>query len=724
MDFVNQIKKLKDLTKSPKVRELCESYLNGGIKLDPESFFNNINEEDSNFSDNIKDHVDAIKNEQNEISRRSAQALMESWGGIKNATPGNSGTFISNNNSNDSLNESIIDKLDDLSLVDGSARSFRESQKINNLGILESIDFLKSKAVYSYPQTKIVCEQFRNLVQDRGIKEFLLAESYVNELSKIGWDSDVKDVIETISEKVKKYSREIEVSRVLEGLRNGGSYNFYSDLVDILDSWLVTENKSTDLLLKQIRRWEFNPMIRNLSNSLKINESKNSGYLNLPRVSQGESRVESLFAPVLIEEGRTVFPLGGDLFSAGYTGFNRLSESEVKTTVPKSYLNLLSVCSKPNIRVDENGAYVSIGKNTIRIIEEGSKNSVYLGKSKLNFRDSVDLAKIVSLEVTSNLGMLESNLVNDVITIYENYDSIVELDFAKSIVSNIYEGVSVNLIKWENQIYLQKINESMREKSLYKVNGSQAVKVVKDYLRYDISEGLTEFLEGDYKRKSIMINDRNEILNNITIIESEIEKIEKYFEGKPELKESEELNAAHQSLCRELSVLREKWNHLNIEIERVEDNIVEINDDIFEDEKFKIGDFVKVKESGETGKVLSVDGSSGRYTVLLDSGKTSDYTIGEISDLEEALNRASEENEKDSEDEDGEEGIKEARKITKSELNKQRNYLGTFKAGHGFANAPGKKEKIGFELKNSTLDIDHNHGYNTTLNEEELLKKK
>ena len=35
-----------------------------------------------------------------------------------------------------------------------------------------------------------------------------------------------------------------------------------------------------------------------------------------------------------------------------------------------------------------------------------------------------------------------------------------------------------------------------------------------------------------------------------------------------------------------------------------------------------------------------------------------------------------------------------------------------------------EKEKIGFELKNSTLDIDHNHGYNTTLNEDELLKKK
>ena len=125
MDFVNQIKKLKDLTKSPKVRELCENYLNGGIKLDPESFFNSVNEEDSNFSDNIKDHVNAIKNEQVEISRRSAQSLMEHWEGMKDLKTSNSGTFISNK-SDELLNESILNKIEDLSLVDGSASYFRK----------------------------------------------------------------------------------------------------------------------------------------------------------------------------------------------------------------------------------------------------------------------------------------------------------------------------------------------------------------------------------------------------------------------------------------------------------------------------------------------------------------------------------------------------------------------------------------------------------------------
>jgi hypothetical protein len=723
MDFIDQIKKLKDLTKSPKVRELCESYLNGGIQLDPESFFSNLNEEDSNFSDTIKDHIEAIRKEQSQISTRSAQSLMESWEGIKSKSSENSGTFIQNK-PNNSLNESIYNKIEEFSLIDGSSKSFAEAQSLNNLGILESINFIKEKSIYSYPQTKIICEQFRSLVEDRGIKEFLLAESFVSELSRISWDSDVTGVVENISEKLKKYSREIEVSKVLENLRNSGSYNFYSDLADTLNEWLVSENKSTELLLKNIKRWEFNPVVRNLSNSIRINESKNSKSFDIPRVSQGESRVESIFAPVLVEEGRTVFPLGGDLFSAGYTGFNKLSETEINKTVPKSYIKLLGICEKPNVRIDENGVYVSLGKNTVKIIEEGSSNSVYLGNSKLRFRDSVDLAKIIGLEVTSNLGMLESNLVDDIITIYENYDNIVELDFAKSIISNIYEGVSMNLIKWEDQMYLQKINESMRERSIYKVTGSQAVKAVKDYLRYDISEGLTQFLEGDYRKKSIMINDREEILKNITIVDGEISKIERYFENNHDLKESEELKSAHYSLSRELSVLREKWNHLNVEIERMEDNLVEIDDDIFEDEKFNIGDFVKIKESGETGKVLSIDGSSGRYTVLLDSGKTSDYMVDEISDLEEALNKAAEENEENSKDEDGEEGIKEARKMDKSELGKQRVHLGKFKDGHGFSSAPGKKEKIKFELKNSTLDIDHNHGYNTTLNEEELLKKK
>jgi hypothetical protein len=65
---------------------------------------------------------------------------------------------------------------------------------------------------------------------------------------------------------------------------------------------------------------------------------------------------------------------------------------------------------------------------------------------------------------------------------------------------------------------------------------------------------------------------------------------------------------------------------------------------LLEDSKFTVGDYVKVKENGNTGKIISVDTTSGSYTVLLDSGKTGDFGVEDIIDLEDAFNKDSEEN--------------------------------------------------------------------------------
>jgi hypothetical protein len=65
---------------------------------------------------------------------------------------------------------------------------------------------------------------------------------------------------------------------------------------------------------------------------------------------------------------------------------------------------------------------------------------------------------------------------------------------------------------------------------------------------------------------------------------------------------------------------------------------------LLEDSKFTVGDYVKVKENGNTGKIISVDTTSGSYTVLLDSGKTGDFGVEDIIDLEDAFNKDSDEN--------------------------------------------------------------------------------
>ncbi len=211
-----------------------------------------------------------------------------------------------------------------------------------------------------------------------------------------------------------------------------------------------------------------------------------------------------------------------------------------------------------------------------------------------------------------------------------------------------------------------------------------------------------------------MINDRTKVLENISRIEDQINKVEGLMENNPLYASSKEMKSAHALLNNELSVLREKWNQINIELSKIEDSPE--YETLSEDEKFNIGDYIKVKESGETGKIISVDASSGRYTVLLDTGKTSDFLVNEISDLEEALSQAAEKNSDDKgEEEEGGE-VKESeisRTLEKSglSLEEQKALLKTFSDGHGFTKAPkGEGDEIEMEL-------DHMHGYNLTVNE-------
>ena len=97
MDFINQVKKLKELTKSPEVKSLCESFLNGE-SVSKDELIASINEHNNsgttqNDIPNVINHIEAIRKEENEVSKRSAAALMESWGGLGSRTSSNSGSY-------------------------------------------------------------------------------------------------------------------------------------------------------------------------------------------------------------------------------------------------------------------------------------------------------------------------------------------------------------------------------------------------------------------------------------------------------------------------------------------------------------------------------------------------------------------------------------------------------------------------------------------------------
>ena len=648
MDLITKLQNLKESTQSREVRDLCDVYINelknGNTSIDESLIVESLGTE----TENKISHLEAIRKEELEASRTRAKMIAESWGGINEfKTSKNAGSYVDGERKDTKtprgVENRINEALSEMAKFDKSAKSFVNYNKVENLGVLESILDLSKKPIYEHANFKIVCEKYVHLIKNKAIPEYFVAESFVSDFSNYSWDSNVKNAVDKILESITSLRPEIEVSKALHQIENSGNPEFYSPVKESISKWLMSESRSIPALSKDLGVWSFNPVIRNLINRLSVLES-NSSRVEIPVVN-GNSEVKKVYSPVLVEGGKTIFSLGKTVFEGSVNGVRKLSNSEI-SSLKGDFLSLLESFYSQGVKADANGISIYSGDTRISIVQENEENRIYINNDLARFDNYNQLAKMISLKVSKALGMMENKVIQDVIRIYENFDNIVELDFAKSVVSKVYEGASVNLIKWDGKMYLHKINESMRENSLYSVNGSQASNIVRDFLKYDISEGLTEFLDGEKKIKSIMINDRKKVIENISVVESEMKKIEALVSTNPLYKGSKQLSQAYSILEKELQVLKSKWSTINAELDSIENSPEEVKD-LLEDSKFTVGDYVKVKENGNTGKIISVDTTSGSYTVLLDSGKTGDYGVEDIIDLEDAFQKSSDENEED-----------------------------------------------------------------------------
>jgi len=647
MDLITKLQNLKETTQSREVRDLCETYIselkNGSSNISESQVNQIVN--DSNIQSSVSP-IEALRNEELERSKSRAKMIAESWGGMNSFKESkNSGSYVDGVKEEEKTPSEVQNRLNEaleqMSKFDNSAASFIKTNRVENLGILESILSLSKKGIYEHSDFKILCEKYVNVIKNKNVPEYLVIEGFINDFSNFSWDSSVKSKVNSLIESYNDLRTEIEVSKALYQISNGGNSDFYSPVKESISKWLVSESKSIPALSRDLKVWSFNPIVRNLINSLSVLES-NSSKLNIPTVN-GNSEIKKVYSPVLVEGGKTIFAIGNTLFEGSEFGIKKLSNRDI-ANMNKEFLGLLESFYSKGVKVNEEGIKVYVGDTKISIIEENEETKIYLDNELANFSDYNQLAKIVSFKISKGLGVNEGKTIQDIIRLYENFGSIVELDFAKTVVSKVYEGASVSLIKWEGKMYLQRVNEAMRENSLFEVNGSQATNIVKDFLKYDISEGLTEFLDGERRIKSVMINDRKKVIENISIVESEMKKIESLVASNPLYKGSKQLSQAYSLLEKELQVLKSKWSTINAELDSLENNSIEISSDLLEDSKFSVGDYIKVKENGNTGKIISVDTTSGSYTVLLDSGKTGDYGVEDIVDLEDAFQKSSDEN--------------------------------------------------------------------------------
>jgi hypothetical protein len=554
-----------------------------------------------------------------ETSRNAADSL-RGWAGLGSEKKPVASTF---------LGGSTAQMLKESQNFDISGQP--KNSVVFSFGLVNTVSALKNSSLGDLPAGKILLEKYEHLLLGKGISEAFVLEGFLNDLKSFSWENSVVPVLENLERIFENRRREIEVVKTYESIKNAPGRELFSDATKQMKSWLLAENKSSDTLIHGLKSFGFNPMVRNLVSFLSLYENDNSGKFHVG-FDNNVCKIDNLYSPISVNENETLFYSSGKFLKIDHES-GIIQECNMDE-VPAELADKAQIVSDRDVKIDNNKISLNIGNNKVEIVFTNESKEVYFDGKRIN---EEDLPVAVSVS-TNNLLESSNHKISKAVFVAKSAEDIVDIDFGKKIKSKVYENVEVNLFKTESGIYVQTVNPAMRLNKIYEANATQAIKIVKDFIKYDISESLTEFLEGEEAFLSVMKNDKNEIVKNVEILENQLRKLDIAKRENPLLANSEELITLEEGIHNEISSLQDRWNQINLEISRFENRAKEVPS-VNEDLGYPIDTEVRIKRNGNKGRVIGVDGSSKTYTILFKEGKTGEYFFSDVEDLEDEIDR-------------------------------------------------------------------------------------
>ncbi len=551
-----------------------------------------------------------------EKAKAAANSLNESWAGTKAFGPGTAGSYV------DGLQKEI---------AQASAQGTKISKPTFSVGVLETAMALNNTSFVELHEAKILVEKYIHHASIKGVSEAFLIESMISELENFSWEKHAKSSLVNLKKIYEKNRKEIEVAKAIEDINRSGGRDLFSSIVESMRTWLDTENRVSEKLVNDLKKWSFNPTVRSLVEKFTQLEGSNGKFsIN---VNSENCEVKSIIAPSLVFENHSVFVTSDRFFKATQRGVSVMERAEA-SKLPGKFLKAALSLSNPAVRINENGLDMFIGKNKLSVVFESDTETkaVFLNGKRI---PEDRLGFILSMELRNSF-QSSASIVEQATEVVKAANFLSEIDFGKKIVSKIYEGVEANVFRFGQKVYVHKVNPAMKKNDLFEGNGTQAVNIVKEFLGFDISESMSDILENEDRALAIMRNDKQAIKNNMSIVESEMAKIAKAIQDNPSLTGSQEIKEAQAMLQKESESLKDKWNQINVEIERFEKYAKKVSS-VNESDGYQINTDVKIRRNGEKGKVVGVNGNSKTYTVMFENGRTGEYFFNDVVDISDEI---------------------------------------------------------------------------------------
>lgn len=447
------------------------------------------------------------------------------------------------------VSEQLVDNLSS-ELKDSAVVNFveRESKlnKIQNLGVKESYNALCSSELMQYPTVKPVLDRMNISVNT--MPEYAIAESYVSVLDSLSWNKDAKNYSESIKKKMNENKEDIFLCNFLLESEQRNSFVLPAFSRE-LDNYFVNRNSENRTALQE----KIRPYTRVDASTARLYEMLESQESGVHMKADGSVKIEKIYSPVINHKGATVFSSNGAFFAKTKDTIKKLDENEV-AKLPAGFISFCSSLSANNVKLSESKVDIYTKTKVVSISADDNKELKVDGRL-------VDYNLFTKSFMNEGLlyGASFNNDLRQISTIYENMDSLYEIDFGKHLESNSYKGHTADIYRYGNVISVYEMNTMYGTSKMFEnLTATQARNLLIEHLNYDIKDTFCDLSSKEQARVDKYESEKSELEKNLAHLNSKKDQIDEAIKIDPYLKGSKDIKELLEALNTEIAKTEDK----------------------------------------------------------------------------------------------------------------------------------------------------------------------
>lgn len=446
--------------------------------------------------------------------------------------------------------ESLIADLD--TIDETAVNDFLTVEKrivgMRNLGVKKALDSLRESDLGKNPSTMYLIE---GLLKMSDLPEWMTINTVIEKLTGFEWHPEIKEHINALKVNATKYAEDIKIYSAVHEAKNSSSSFIITGLEKDINAYLNNRTASNrGKLIESLNKYTYDGNVRKLYNT--VLESEKSFQL---KANSSDSIVTKIYSPVIVTESDEIFAAHGKAYVKRGNDVRPLTLEET-AKLPDYFTWVSSFLSSSNVEVSENKIKVYSFDKKVEIVEESEGLKIAInGKS-------ITVDEFHNMYLKSGIFHIqERETINAINKLIENWDSIMELDFAKSIFPKGATHRRVDIFSTGNKMHINSEDTIMAESKFYPdCNATQSRTMVLEFANYDLGTTFKSVLNEEEVEIKAIEEQKKMFLASIEYLQAKKSTLENHPDA--EIRESEEIKQILGLIDEEISTAKQGYFEL------------------------------------------------------------------------------------------------------------------------------------------------------------------